>query len=50
MRPLFLLGEKMDNRIEYYIIPTIVVSATDNILNVEIKWWTFGLGIEFIRY
>lgn len=39
----------MDNKIEYYIIPAIIVSATDDILYIEVRWWTFGFGIAFIK-
>ena len=33
----------------YHIIPTIVVCATDNVLAIEFKWWSFSFGITIVR-
>lgn len=35
--------------VQYYIIPTIVISATDNVLQVELKWWSFSFGFTIVR-
>ena len=35
------------NKYDFYILPTIVISGTDElVLNIEFKWLSFGFGFE----
>lgn len=35
--------------VRYYIIPTIIVAATDDVLDISINWWTWGIGFQIIK-
>ena len=38
-----------DDFVRYYIIPTIVISATDYVLTIEFKWWSFSFGFMIVK-
>ena len=35
--------------VRYYIIPTMVISATDYVLAIEFKWWSFSFGFMIVK-